>query len=214
MNINNKDLKKRIIDISFKNKLSHLGSCLSAVDIIKEIFETKKPGEKFILSSGHAGLGLYVVLEQYGAPSAEEVFTHHGVHPDNCATCKIDCSTGSLGQGLPIAIGMALSDRKKDIYCLTSDGELSEGSIWEALHVASYLGLSNLKIYVNLNKWGAYREIETKPLKDNLSRFNRLNIEIRETSVEQLPFLKGQDAHYKVMNEEDYKQAMELLSEK
>src|SRR2546427_251920 len=61
----NKDLKKRIIEISYKNKLSHIGSCLTAVDIIDEIYAIKKPNEKFILSSGHAGLALYCVIEKY-----------------------------------------------------------------------------------------------------------------------------------------------------
>ena len=61
----NKELKKRILEISYKKKLSHLGSCLTAVDIIDEIFKIKKPDEKFVLSSGHAALALYVVLEKY-----------------------------------------------------------------------------------------------------------------------------------------------------
>src|SRR4051812_33407854 len=114
----NKDLKKRIIEISYKHKLSHLGSCLTAVDIIDEIFQVKKPNEKFVLSSGHAGLALYVVLEKYEKKDfdgnlipldAEEIFEHHGTHPDRCKACHLDCSTGSLGQGLPIAVGMALA---------------------------------------------------------------------------------------------------------
>lgn len=211
MKINNLKLKRRIIDISYRNKLSHIGSCLTAIDIIQEIYDIKKPNEKFILSSGHAGLALYVVLEAHGGRSAEEIFAHHGVHPDRCEMCKIDCSSGSLGQGLPIAVGMALANRDLNVYCLISDGESSEGSVWEALQIATDLHLINLKIYVNINGWGAYREINTKLLKDKLSFFGGLNIETRETNVEQLPFLLGQSAHYMIMNEEDYKLAMEVL---
>ena len=82
----NKDLKKRIFDISFRHKLSHLGSCLTAVDIIDEIYSIKKPDERFVLSSGHAGLALYVVLEKYNQGDAtglvqgldaEKIFNHH-----------------------------------------------------------------------------------------------------------------------------------------
>ena len=157
--MNNKDLKRRIIEISYPRKLSHLGSCLTAVDIIDEIFKIKKPEEKFVLSVGHAGLALYVVLEKYLGLNAEKIFEHHGVHPDRCSKCHIDCSTGSLGNGLPIAVGMALADRNKNVYCLISDGECSEGSIWEALRIASEQNLNNLKVYCNFNGWGAYKSI-------------------------------------------------------
>jgi transketolase len=137
--MNNKNLKKRILEISYKHNLSHLGSCLTAVDIIDEIYAIKKHNERFVLSSGHAGLALYVVIEKYTKGddlgmvlgiNAEDIFNHHGVHPDRCSQCGLDASTGSLGQGLPIAVGMALADRSKNVYCLISDGECSEGSVW------------------------------------------------------------------------------------
>lgn len=207
----NMDLKRRILEISFINKLSHIGSCLSAVDIIDEIYSVKKQDEQFVLSAGHAGLALYTVIEKYQGKDAEQIFFHHGVHPDRCQDCRIDCSTGSLGQGLPIAVGMALSDRLKMVYCLISDGECSEGSVWEALQAASDQRLTNLCIYVNINGWGAYREITQGSLIDRLELFTGLNLNIRRTTVEQLPFLRGQDAHYYVMKEEDYQQAKEVL---
>src|SRR4051812_31246723 len=161
----NADLKKRILEISYKHGLSHLGSCLTAVDIIKEIYDTKDDTEPFILSSGHAALGLYVVLEQkYQTPTAEDIFLHHGVHPDRCESCHLYCSTGSLGQGLPIAVGMALADRTKNVYCLISDGECAEGSIWEALRIAEENQLNNLKFHLNLDGWAAYQGIEISKL--------------------------------------------------
>lgn len=227
MSITNKDLKRRIIEISYKHKLSHLGSCLTAVDIIKEIYDTKKPDEKFVLSSGHAGLALYVVLEDYLSKqligdtcishSAEYFFTRHGVHPNR--DVHIDCSTGSLGQGLPIAVGMALADKTKNVYCLISDGECAEGSIWEALRIREELKLFNLKIYLNYNTFGAYRRINHIDLFDQLNGFvpkkykwsDESKVQVILTNVYQLPFLKGQDAHYYTMTEEDYKVAMDLL---
>lgn len=210
MEIKNKDLKRRIIDISYKKKLSHIGSCLTAVDIIKEIYDIKKKDEKFILSSGHAGLALYTVLESKGGRNAEEIFKHHGVHPDRCSNCQLDCSTGSLGQGLSIAVGMALAERTKDVYCLVSDGECAEGSIHEAIRIANEQKLLNLHIYVNYNGWGAYQAIPNYPLE-----YTEQNIYItpavRYTDSDYLPFLKGQDAHYITMNDEQYKEAMEIL---
>jgi transketolase N-terminal domain/subunit len=72
------DLKKRILEIAFKNKLSHLGSYLSSLEIIEEIYKNKKSEDIFILSSGHAALALYVVLEAYEGKNAEELFKKHG----------------------------------------------------------------------------------------------------------------------------------------
>lgn len=219
--VKNADLKRRIIDISYRHKLSHLGSNLTAVDIIDEIFQEKNPEEKFVLSSGHAGLALYVVIEKHFQVDAESIFNHHGVHPDKCNQCHLDCSTGSLGQGLPIAVGMALADRKKNVYCLISDGELAEGSIWEALFAAEINEISNLKIYLNFNHYGAYRTIPWRyidlvsqfptglPFLEGQGSHHKGILEIIETEAE-LPFLQGQAAHYKVMAEDEYRQAMEV----
>lgn len=212
--IKNKDLKRRIIEISYKHNLSHLGSCITAVDIISEIYDQKKFDEPFVLSAGHAGLALYVVLEKNGGRNAEDIFLHHGVHPDRCSDCGIVCSTGSLGQGLPIAVGMALADRKKNVYCLISDGEMAEGSIWEALRIYREQKLENLKVYLNFNGWAAYKQIKRIPGLDEYLKMDHLltiNPVDTTTLLDQFPFLKGQDAHYYVMNEDDYKLAMEVL---
>ena len=211
-----KDLERRIVQISYDHKLSHLGSCLSAVGIIDNIYARKKPDEPFILSSGHAALALYTVIEKYEGINAESIFNHHGVHPDRCNRCHIYCSTGSLGQGLPIAVGMALSNRDRNVYCLISDGECAEGSIWEALRVRSEQNLKNLKVHVNVNGWAAYRELDKASLVKSLTKGNGYDICLRPpvihlTSVEQFPFLKGQDSHYVVMSENQYEEAMELL---
>lgn len=207
MEINNKELKKRILEISFKHGLSHLGSCLTAVDIIEDIYQTKKLDEKFILSSGHAGLALYVVIEKHLGIDAEKIWLHHGTHPDRCKECHLDCSTGSLGQGLPIAVGMALADRAKNVYCLISDGECAEGSIHEAFRIAKGLDLQNLKIFINVNGWGAYQSTDKYPI----PYYDFINSTRVYTDSEQLPFLKGLDAHYHAMTEEEFQQGMEIL---
>lgn len=208
----NKDLKRRILDISYKNKLSHLGSCLTAIDIIEEIYQTKKPDEKFVLSAGHAGLALYVVIEKHFGIDAEGIWNQHGTHPDRCEKCHLDCSSGSLGNGLPIAVGIALADRSKNVYCLISDGECSEGSIWEALRIAEEQKLDNLKLYFNFNGWGAYKSIESSKLIDNIMTYDFLS-NIFLTNIDQFPFLKGQSAHYVIMSKEQYEEALRILSD-
>src|SRR3990167_4169993 len=96
---------RRIIEISKKLGHNHIGSSLTALPIIEEIYRIKKPEEKFILSYGHAALALYVVLH----PDDDEALPiKENLHADS-SWC--DCSTGSLGHGLGIAVGMALSNR-------------------------------------------------------------------------------------------------------
>ena len=210
MTITNKDLKRRIIDISYKHKLSHIGSCLTAVDIIKEIYDIKKPDEKFVNDAGHSGIALYTVLEYNGGRDAEEIFLHHGIHPDRCKECNLDCSTGSLGQGIAIATGMALANRNKNVFCLVSDGGANEGSFWESLRVAKENNLFNLKIYLNANSWGAYGYINTDYLEQRIKSFG-FPVEFRRTNVDYFPFLGGQEAHYISLTEETYKEAMRIL---
>lgn len=212
MNITRKDLKKRIIEISYKHKLSHIGSCLTAVDIIDDIYSKKGLDERFVLSSGHAGLALYSVIEKYEGIDAEEILNHHGVHPDRCVECSLHCSTGSLGQGLPIAAGMALANRSSQVYCLVSDGECAEGSIMESLRIAMDQKLHNLKIYVNHNGYGAYKSYTYLEIYKLLLPYHDLNLEIVDTSFDYLPFLQGLDAHYHVMTDDEYKLAFEILS--
>jgi len=199
-------LKKRILDISYKHKLSHIGSCLTAVDIIEEIYKTKKEEDIFVLSCGHAGLALYVILENIYGLDAEELFKKHGVHPNKCIEDKIYCSSGSLGHGLPIAIGMALANKERKIYCLISDGELAEGSIWESLRFINEQQINNIEIYVNINGYSAYKKVNVDWSCKSLTVFmcNCLKqLHIKHTHVEQLSFLKGIDAHYYVMKKED-----------
>lgn len=207
----NKDLKKRILEISYNYKLSHIGSCLTAVDIIDDIYKKKKPEDIFVLSSGHAGLALYVVLEKYLLIDAEELFFKHGVHPNRDLPNNIYCSSGSLGQGLPIALGMALADKSRNVYCLISDGECSEGSIWEALRIQKELYIENLFVYVNMNGWGAYKEINEIWLENQLKYMSWARSIWTSDAIWPFKFLKGQDAHYYTMNVLDYREAMKIL---
>ena len=140
------DLKKRIIEIAFKHKLSHLGSYLSSVEIVDEIYSKMKKDDIFILSSGHASLAMYVCIEKYFGIDAEMLFLKHGGHPHRDEENKIYCSTGSLGLGLPIALGRALSNPNRKVWVLISDGEAAEGSIWESLKTIQELNINNIEV--------------------------------------------------------------------
>lgn len=197
------DVEKRVVDISYKEKIGHLSSNLNAVNIIEEIYKTKNPDEPFILSSGHAALALYVVLEKYQGQDAEELFHKHGVHPHRDLASGIFCSTGSLGMGITVATGYALSNRTRKVYCLLSDGECGEGSVWEALRFIYEAKLDNLEVYVNVNGMIAYDFIDREYITNRLRAFlPRINI--RNTEPPNWDFAQGVLTHYYVLTPEDY----------
>jgi transketolase len=197
------NLKKRILDIAYKNKLSHLGSYLSSVDIIDEIYSQMEPEDIFILSSGHAALALYVCIEKYYNIDAEMLLSKHGGHPVLDEENKIYCSTGSLGLGIGFAVGRAIANKNKKIYVLISDGECAEGAVWESLRLIKEINIPNIEVYCNINGYCAYDAIDIPYLASRLNSFLP-TINLRYTTVEHYPFLKGLNAHYHIMSFEDY----------
>jgi transketolase len=198
-------LERRIVDISYKKKLAHLSSCLTAVRLIDQIYLVKKDDEPFVLDNGHAGLALYVVLEKFWFSDAEKMFDKHGVHPNRDKGDRIDVSTGSLGQGLPIAVGMAIADKKKNVYVMTSDGAMSEGSNWEALRIAGELRLENLRVTVNANGVSAYKKVDPDLLDARMQYFYPSLV--IQTNLYDFPeWLQGIDGHYVTLDEEKYKE--------
>ena len=211
----NKELKRRIIDITYRHKLSHLSSCLNAVDTVKDIYDKKLPTDKFVLSCGHAGLALYVVIESLteGLVDAEDLLRICGIHPDRTvASNYIDCSTGSLGMGLPVAVGMALADRNRTVYCVISDGEVAEGSIYEALNTIVDNNLTNIRVYCIINGQSAYKKLEVLPLERRLKTLYP-EINIVNVALYDYPVIghMGLLQHYRVLDEAEYKSLMEYL---
>jgi transketolase len=202
---NNIDLKKRLLELCYKNKLHHLGSYFSSLNIIDEIYSKMEDKDVFILSNGHAVAALYVVLEKYYNFDSQELLEKYGEHPKKSDEHKIYCSTGSLGLGILVAVGAALANKDKNIYCLISDGEAAEGCVWEALRYAKEKRLTNLKIYVNANGYCAYDTVDLDYLEKRISAFNNDVIFCR-TTVEHFDFLKGIDAHYYCMSDKDYEE--------
>ncbi len=153
-----KQHRLKILKLSQKVQALHVGGSFSSVEIVDCIYNMiKKQNDKFILSKGHAGIIQYVVLNQLGIISKKKLNSYCqkngyiGVHPDY-GKAGIVASTGSLGHGLGIASGMALSKRNKNnYYILMSDGELQEGSVWEAVLIIGALKLNNIIAIIDNN---------------------------------------------------------------
>jgi transketolase len=206
-----KPLHKRILDISYKLGLSHIGSNLTAVDILDKVYKDRSSGDPVILSSGHAGLALYVVLEKYEGQDAEKLLKKHGIHPNRDIQDGIYCSTGSLGHGIGIAVGMALADRTRTVHVLLSDGECAEGSVYESFNTIKEQKLGNMRVHINFNSYGAYRRIFASallPLTQIVE--NACDVKIHTTKNPNVPFMTGLQAHYHVLNESEYHQLCQL----
>lgn len=168
-------LRGRIIDMSHAAQAAHLASSLSCVDILVAAYwhvlavDPETPDDplrdRFILSKGHAAAALYATLAMKGYFSLSELETYCrdggrlAEHPPANQLPGVEAATGSLGHGLPIGCGMALSGRIKGegfrVYALLSDGENNEGSVWEAAMFAAAQKLDNVCVIVDYNKWQA-----------------------------------------------------------
>lgn len=204
-----KDLYKRLLNICYERQLHHLGSYFSALQIIDQIYSEMDKDDIFILSNGHAVVALYVILEKYYGLDAVELHEKYGDHPKRNELDKLHCSTGSLGMGVTVAVGRAIANPDRDVYCLLSDGECAEGSVWEALRFAYENKVTNLKLYVNANGWSAYDTVDLDYLEKRIKAFHP-DVNYVRTTVEHFG-LKGLHAHYTNFNEEQYKEALASL---
>ena len=217
-----KKIRKNILYIIHKTKSPHIGSSLSCVEILVSLFfkvlkvSPAKPADpdrdRFILSKGHACPALYSVLAEKGFlcdKDLEGFAVNCGVleqHPNRDVDKGIEVSTGSLGHGLSIGLGMALAaknDKKNHkIYVLMSDGELNEGSVWEAAMFASQHNLDNLIAIIDYNKIQALGHtkniINMEPLSQKWNSFGWATEEIDGHEYNQIlnklnniPFSKG-----------------------
>ena len=159
--------RKRILDISQTVTALHIAPAFSCLEVVDTIYfglmrrgAGKDLDDTFVLSKGHGSLAQYVALEELGILSKDELDKyckpggHLATHPDY-GLPGIEASTGSLGHGLGLAVGMALADKvnRKDrvVYVVMSDGELQEGSVWEALMLAPTLKITKIVGVVDLN---------------------------------------------------------------
>ncbi len=165
-------VRKEIIKSLHSAGAGHPGGSLSAAELFTYLYfeelhvDPKNPQmadrDRFVLSKGHTAPGLYAALEFRGFFPVEDLMTlrHTGSylqgHPDMKQTPGVDMSTGSLGQGLSVAVGMALAakmdGRDYRVYAMCGDGEIQEGQIWEAAMFAGYHKLDNLVVIVDNNR--------------------------------------------------------------
>lgn len=169
----------RILEISKTVPALHIGGAFSAMEIIDVIYSSlmrRNPDgstpDTFILSKGHAAIGQYVVLEGLGVMSRTDLDSYCkggrlGAHPDY-GLPGVEASTGSLGHGMGLSIGMAQADRvlghDRLVFLVMSDGELQEGSVWETMMMAANLKLKNLVAFIDHNGFQSFgRTAETHP---------------------------------------------------
>ena len=152
----------RLLQMHFEAGVGHIGGNLSALDLLMVVHhELMRPGDAFVLSKGHSAGALYVTLWTLGRLDDEALKTFHrddtllAAHPPPAGLADVLFATGSLGHGLPLSCGLALSRKLRGeagrVWCLMSDGEWNEGSNWEALIFARQQGLANLTVIVDLN---------------------------------------------------------------
>jgi transketolase len=240
-------IKREILTTAYNAGEGHIASSLSIVELLYVLYDNVlKEEDYFILSKGHASLGWYAVLNHFGYITDEDSDSFckpNGLpgHPDRLKTPCIHASTGSLGHGLPIGVGIALglkaANRSGKVYVLIGDGEANEGAIWEAANLAVYHDLDNLCCIVDCN--GSADRALTTYIPKVFSAFGWVTNEIvghnmydihhaiNDTAIPpRLPYCvvaittKGYGVsfmennpewHHKTMNEEQYQQAMKEL---
>ena len=194
-----KKIRLHALNMTSRAGTSHIGSMLSIADIVAVLFNNilknkphnlmnKSKRDYFILSKGHAGGIVYAALAEKGFFSIKKLETYckNGStlsgHISHHKVNGVDFSSGSLGHGLSVSCGLALSDRKKRIFNLMSDGELDEGSNWEAILFASHHKLSNLINIIDYNKIQSIKSIKhtlnLEPLKKKWESFGWKVLEV------------------------------------
>lgn len=167
------ELRKQIFITGYKGGMAHLASCYSSLEMIYTLYKKNvlkynkfdakwENRDRFILSKGHAGLALYAVLVDAGLISKYEFESYLGeqslIGGEPCMRdCKwIEATTGSLGHGLSMAVGIAMALKMNHssakVYCMLGDGECEEGTVWEAAMSAAAYGLDNLIVILDYNQ--------------------------------------------------------------
>ncbi len=195
-------IRHSIIDTTMKAGGAHIGGGMSALDIMVALYfkymniDPANPDDpnrdRFVLSKGHSAIGYIPVLAERGFFDKKLLDTFNkfkspfGMHPDSLKIAGCDASTGSLGHGLPMSVGMAMGakiqNKKFYTYCIVGDGELNEGSNWEAAMTAAHHKVDNLLLFVDRNMHmidGPVEEIMSiEPLADKWRAFGWEVLEI------------------------------------
>ncbi len=173
-------IRYSILESCFRTKEGHIGSAFSVLEILYVVFKSYLKKHFFILSKGHAAIGLYAVMNHFRILKDKDyksfckLNSKLGGHPDSTKLPKVNFSTGSLGHGLPVSSGLAYGLMKKKnknkIICLIGDQELMEGTTWESLHIISNYNIKNVVLIIDRNN-SDFRSIKFIQLKKRLSVF-------------------------------------------
>ena len=204
------EVRKWIVKAVHSAKSGHPGGSLSAADIFTYLYfeemniDPKNPKmedrDRFVLSKGHVAPGLYAALAHRGFFPVEDWATLRHVgsylqgHPDMKGIPGVDMSSGSLGQGISAAVGMALAGKMKNkdyrVYCLCGDGEIQEGQIWEAAMFAGHRKLDNFVVIVdnnNLQIDGKVSDVcSPYPIDEKFAAFNFHTINVNGNDFDEL----------------------------
>ena len=197
--------RKKIVRMVHDAKAGHPGGSLSVIDILTAIYEMDvdfnlENRSKVVLSKGHTVPAQYAELCSKGIINEEELSTFRKVnsrlqgHPYTGTIPEVDATTGLLGQGLSIAVGMAIAKKNNNdnhhVYAILGDGEMQEGQIWESLLQAAHYKLDNLIVVIDYNKLSSFDNVNEsmnlEPLSDKIKAFNFHVIEIDGNDMEQV----------------------------
>lgn len=252
-----KELKRQILTVSHENQEGHIPTAFSILDILYVLYNDvmnvdpenpKMPGrDRLVVSKGHASIGMYAVMADRGYFPKEEVATYCkfgsrlGGHPDRNKVPGIEVSTGSLGHGFPLAIGIAMGMKinhaSGTVYVIAGDGEMNEGTMWESVLLAKQHNLSNLVFILDYNHSGD-RAIDLGDMQEKFKTFGWETISVDGHDHEALtkalvppigdapkaviantikgygcPMIENNPAwHHRSPNDEEYKQLMEELA--
>jgi len=258
-----KRVRRTVLKMVYDTKSPHIGSAFSSIEVLVALFGgalnlspdtlDSPDRDRFIMSKGQACAALYAVLSEFGYCTTDDLCAfavEDGVfeeHPNIDRSRGIEVSTGSLGHGLSIGAGMALAaaidDRKYRVYVLLSDGELNEGSVWEAVMFAGHHKLANLVALVDANGMQALGHtrdiIDLAPISNKWEAFGwhtqeidghdfgQINAALSALSAEKpnaiiLKTVKGKGVsfmednllwHYRSPDDQEYELALKELSE-
>ena len=213
-----KQIKRDLLNASFEAGACHIGSALSCVNILVDLFYSKKiKPEQFLFSKASGVAAYYAVLSDLGYFPKDKLVEYLRDYPlPSKEVPGILHSLGSLGHGLSVATGLALADRNKDIYVLLSDGEMMEGSTYEAALFIGQHNLANLYVHVDDNKIVACGRAKDVLNLDNAFEFFKKNIPnfIRHETIKGkgVSFLEDSvRSHYCNINQEELKQALDEI---
>lgn len=201
----------KILEMAYKAGGGHIGGSFSVVDILVALYGGfLRPGDKVIFSKGHSCLALYAVLNAFGLMPDSHLnayCTNGGVlggHPKYDPVHGIELSTGSLGHGLSVAVGMAWAAKKRGddtrYFCILGDGECNEGSVWEAFNAAVQFKLGNLMVIIDNNQFESLDTtkniMNVEPMDARLEQFNFNIVRAPGNYISDLLFWLGEVAFF------------------